>query len=148
MTEKDVKTKLENFRDTYIKSYNSPSTQMDLREHFYLVRDESKNIHELMALMYDDIHKVMTDNKNQILTLLDKAIQADTELYNYLLTIEKNNSKFNKPKKEWYAWTNLFKIPVLLGSIMALLLALYEIDSEAYNIIIDHIMTGIEKFKK
>jgi len=150
MTEKDVKNKLEKFRDTYVKSYNSPSTQMDLREHFYLVRDESKAVHELMALMYDDIHKVLTDNKTQLLTLLDKAIQTDTELYNYLLTIEKNSGKFikPKPKKEWYSWTNLFKIPVLLGSTIAVLLVLYEIDSNAYNAIIDHIMLGIEKFKK
>jgi len=150
MTEEQVKKKIEDFRDSYIKSYNSPSTQMDLREHFYLVRDESKTIHELMALMYDDIHKVMTDNKNQILTLMDKSIQADTELYNYLLTIEKNSGKFNKPKpkKEWHTWSNLFKIPVLLGSTIAVLLLLYEIDSTAYTAIIDHIMLAIEEFKK
>jgi len=150
MTEKEVKEKIEKFRETYIKSYNSPSTQMDLREHFYMVRDESKNIHELMALMYDDIHKVLTDNKTQILNLLDKAIQADTELYNYLLSIEKNLNlqKPKKPKKEWYAWSNIFKIPVLLGSIMAILLLLYKIDPVAYNTIIDHILIGVEKFKQ
>jgi hypothetical protein len=153
MTEEQVKKKIEDFRDTYVKSYNSPSTQMDLREHFYLVRDESKTIHELMALMYDETHKILTDNKNQILTLMDKAIQADTELYNYLLTIEKNKLPKTKPSiftniKELFSWSNIFKFLFLLSSVLFIMFLMYELDPEAYTKISSNVMEMVDKFKK
>ena len=66
MTDNDIKEKIETARDYYIQSYNSPSTQMDLREQFYNVRDESKALNELITLMYDDIHKVMQTIKHKL----------------------------------------------------------------------------------
>ena len=152
MTERDVKLKLEAFREAYIQSYNSPSTQMDLREHFYLVRDESKTIHELMALMYDDFHKVMTDNKAQTLALMDRSIQTDTELYNYLLTVEHKLNKKPPIKKNFlmtlFTWSNIFKLLFLIGTFLIILFLIFEIDSNAYNTISGTILDTIDKFKK
>jgi len=146
MTEELVRDKIEKFRKTYIDSYNSPSTKMDLREQFYSVRDESKVIHELMALMYDDIHKVLTDNKSQILTLLDKALQADTELYNYLLTIEKHIPAKKTGIKAWFTWSNILKFNFFLGSTLIILFTLYKIDPTAYSKIMTSFMTIFRRF--
>lgn len=151
MTEKDIKIKLEEFREKYVQSYNSPSTQMDLREHFYLVRNESKAIHELMALMYDDIHKVMINNKTLLLQLIDKGIQTDTELYNYLLTIE-HDLKFNKPQKSLFfrifTWSNIFKFLFAIGAILLILFILYEINPAGFDDIFQKIFKTIDKFRK
>jgi len=146
MTEERVRDKIELFRKTYIDSYNSPSTQMDLREQFYLVRDESKAIHELMALMYDDIHKVLTDNKTQTLKLLDKAIQSDTELYNYLLTIEKNIPVKKSGIKALFTWSNILKFNFFLGSTLLILFSLYKIDPTAYSKVMTSFMSILKKF--
>ena len=145
MTEERVRDKIELFRKTYINSYNSPSTQMDLRENFYLVRDESKVIHELMALMYDDLHKVVTDNKAQTLKLLDKAIQTDTELYNYLLTIEKNNVHKKTGFKALFTWSNILKFNFFLGSTLLILFTLYKVDPTAYTKVMASFMTIFKK---